>query len=138
MAGALPDGIRVMVGDSLGEMNRYYAMADLVFVGASLGRQGGHNIMEPMALGKPVVMGPSIWGIAFDAEPAARAGAFESLPDAAALEARIKALMADPATLAAMAGRARAFATARTGASARTMDGLAPLLTRSPAPATIR
>lgn len=128
MTGALPRGIRIMVGDSLGEMNRYYAMADLVFVGASLGNQGGHNIMEPMALGKPVVMGPSIWGIAFDAEPAATAGAFESLSDAPALEARIAALLADPATLNAMAQRASAFAASRTGASARTMAGLAALL----------
>lgn len=128
MAGALPEGVRVMVGDTLGEMNRYYAMADLVFVGASLGQLGGHNIMEPMALGKPVVMGPSTWGIAFDAEPAARAGAFESLPDPAALEARIAALLADPATLDAMAQRASAFAASRTGASARTMAGLENLL----------
>jgi len=128
MAGALPQDIRVMVGDSLGEMNRYYAMADLVFVGASLGKQGGHNIMEPMALGKPVVMGPSVWGIAFDAEPAARAGALESLPDATALEMRINALLADPAALSVMARRATDFARSRTGASARTMAGLATLL----------
>ncbi len=128
MAGVLATDARVMLGDSLGEMNRYYAMADLVFVGASLGKLGGHNIMEPMTLGKPVVMGPSTWGIAFDAEPAARAGAFESLPEAQALEARIRSLLADPATLREMATRAAGFARARTGASARTMAGLAALL----------
>ncbi|KPQ06139.1 MAG: 3-deoxy-D-manno-octulosonic-acid transferase [Rhodobacteraceae bacterium HLUCCA12] len=130
MDGPIPAETRVILGDSLGEMNRYYAMADLVFVGASLNALGGHNIMEPMALGKPVVMGPSTWGITFDAEPAGAAGAFESLPDPTALEARIAALMTDADALADMARNAQAFADARKGASARTMAGLAPLLAR--------
>lgn len=124
MAGPVPEGADVLVGDSIGEMNSYYAMADLVFVGASLGELGGHNIMEPLSLGKPVVMGPSIWGIAFDAEPAASAGAFESLPDADALERRIAALMSDPDALRLMSARAASHAARRTGAARRTHVGL--------------
>jgi 3-deoxy-D-manno-octulosonic-acid transferase len=130
---ALPPDTDVLLGDSTGEMNIWYPMADLVFVGASLNDDGGHNIMEPLSLGRPVVMGPSIYGIAFDAEPAAAAGAFASLPDAAALESRIAALLADRAALARMADAAAAFATSRRGATARTMDGLRPLL-RPPSP----
>jgi len=128
MAGKVPMGTRVIVGDSLGEMNAYYPMADLVFVGASLVDHGGHNIMEPMAFGKPVVMGPSTYGIAFAAEPAARAGAFESLPDAHALQARIAALLADGTALDAMGKAALAFATQQTGAADRTYAGLKPLI----------
>lgn len=124
----LPPDTDVLLGDSMGEMNVWYPMADLVFVGASLNGDGGHNIMEPLALGCPVVMGPSIYGIAFDADPAAQAGAFASLPDAAALETHIAALLADRAALSGMAAAATAFAATRRGATARTMDGLRLLL----------
>lgn len=127
MSGQMPD-VRALVGDSIGEMNAYYPMADLVFVGASLVDHGGHNIMEPMALGCPVVTGPSTYGIAFAAGPAARAGACESLPDAAALQARIAALLADPPALARMSDAARTFAAAKTGAAERTVSGLVALL----------
>lgn len=127
MTGALADA-QVLVGDSIGEMNAYYPMADLVFVGASLVDHGGHNIMEPMALGLPVVMGPSIFGIAFAAEPAARAGAFESLPDAGRLERRIAELLADPHALGRMAEAALGFAATRTGAAERTLRGILDLV----------
>lgn len=119
---------RVLVGDTIGEMNLYYAMADLVFVGASLVDHGGHNIMEPMALGRPVVMGPSTYGIAFAADPAARAGAFESLPDVAALQDRIAALIADPAALERMSEAATRFAASHGGAAQRTAAELTALL----------
>ncbi|MBL9051081.1 MAG: glycosyltransferase [Tabrizicola sp.] len=127
MSGQMQDA-KALVGDSIGEMNAYYPMADLVFVGASLVDHGGHNIMEPMALGLPVVMGPSTYGIAFAAEPATRMGAFESLPDATALEARIAALLADRDVLARMAKASRTFAATRTGAAERTVEGLQALL----------
>lgn len=127
-AARLPAQADVLLGDSTGEMNVWYPMADLVFVGASLTGDGGHNIMEPMALGRPVVMGPSIYGIAFAAEPAARMGAFASLPDAAALEARIATLLTDRAALRRMAEGARAFSATQTGAADRTLAGLRALL----------
>lgn len=125
-----PGETDVLLGDSTGEMNVWYPMADLVFVGASLTGDGGHNIMEPMALGRPVVMGPSIYGIAFAAGPAAQMGAFESLPDAPALEDRIARLLPDRAQLARMASAAQRFSASQTGAARRTLDGIAPLLAR--------
>ena len=125
---AIPPQARVLLGDSTGEMNAWYPMADLVFVGASLNGDGGHNIMEPMAMGRPVVMGPSTYGIAFAAEPAAALGAFESLPDVAALEQRITALLTDRAALARMSEAASAFSATQTGAATRTVAALRPLL----------
>lgn len=119
---------QVLVGDSTGEMNAYYSVADLVFVGASLVDHGGHNIIEPMMLGRPVVMGPSTFGIDFAAVPAGRAGAFESLPNAVYLEARIIELLADPATLARMADAAVGFTIDKTGAADKTFLGLLTLL----------
>jgi len=127
MEGVMPEA-QVLVGDSTGEMNAYYPVADLVFVGASLVDHGGHNIIEPMALGRPVVMGPSTYGIDFMAEPARRAGAFESLPDVTALETRIASLFADPPALANMAAAAAAFSAGKTGAAQQTFAGLSALL----------
>ncbi|NRP96154.1 3-deoxy-D-manno-octulosonic acid transferase [Marinobacterium sp. xm-g-59] len=51
--------IDIWIGDSLGEMFSYYAAADLTFVGGSFSGTGGHNPLEPAALGLPIVMGPS-------------------------------------------------------------------------------
>ena len=46
--------------DSIGELMCYYACADVAFVGGSMGEQGGHNALEPAALGKPVLLGPNM------------------------------------------------------------------------------
>ena len=46
--------------DSIGELMSYYACADVAFVGGSFGEQGGHNALEPAALGKPVLLGPNM------------------------------------------------------------------------------
>lgn len=128
MTGPLAPGARILLGDSIGEMNAYYPMADLVFVGASLNGDGGHNIIEPMVFGKPVVMGPSTYGIDFAAEPAAKAGAFASLPDARSLEDQISRLFADAPGLARMGQAAEIFAAEQTGAADRTYRALSVLI----------
>jgi len=46
--------------DTIGELMSYYACADVAYVGGSMGEQGGHNALEPVALGKPVLMGPNM------------------------------------------------------------------------------
>jgi 3-deoxy-D-manno-octulosonic-acid transferase len=48
----------VLLVDTVGELLRFYAMADLAFVGGSLVATGGHNILEPASLGVPVLFGP--------------------------------------------------------------------------------
>jgi 3-deoxy-D-manno-octulosonic-acid transferase len=50
--------IEVFVGDTLGEMMFFYAASDIAFVGGSLVETGGHNPLEPAALGLPVITGP--------------------------------------------------------------------------------
>ena len=69
---------RLLVGDSIGEMDLYLGMADIVFVGASFNNGGGHNIVEALSAGCPVVMGPSTHGIDEVAKDAASAGVFYS------------------------------------------------------------
>ncbi|WP_456391272.1 3-deoxy-D-manno-octulosonic acid transferase, partial [Profundibacter sp.] len=70
----LPDDLDGLFGDSLGEINFYFALADHVFIGDSFNDEGSHNIIEPLSVGKPVVVGPSIWGIEYPAIEALAAG----------------------------------------------------------------
>ncbi|MDH3563431.1 MAG: glycosyltransferase, partial [Gammaproteobacteria bacterium] len=51
----------VFIGDSMGELPLFYAAADVAFVGGSLVHTGGHNLLEPAALGIPVVTGPNVF-----------------------------------------------------------------------------
>lgn len=120
----IPESTQVLVGDSIGEMFVYYAMSDLVFVGGSLGQDGGHNIVEPMAVGRAVVMGPSIYGVAFAAGEASKVGAFQSLPDLPALIAACYELLLDPIRLSRMGQAAARFAATQTGSAKRTLDHL--------------
>ncbi len=60
-------------GDSLGELNFYMSLSDIVFMGDSFNEEGSHNIIEPFALEKPVLVGPSIWGIEYPAMEALEA-----------------------------------------------------------------
>ncbi len=52
------DGINIIVGDSMGEMHSWFAAADVVFIGGSLVNTGGHNPLEAIIQGVPVVSGP--------------------------------------------------------------------------------
>lgn len=55
---AIGDDVTVFLGDTMGELPLFYAGADVAFVGGSLVTTGGHNVLEPAALGVPVVVGP--------------------------------------------------------------------------------
>ena len=71
----LQDGaIDGIFGDSLGEINFYFELADYVFIGNSFNGLGSHNVIEPLALKKSVVVGPSIWGIEYPIVEALEAG----------------------------------------------------------------
>ncbi len=54
----LTESVDVFLGDTMGELTLFYAAADIAFVGGSLVPVGGHNVLEPCALGLPVVFGP--------------------------------------------------------------------------------
>ncbi len=76
-------------GDSLGELNFYMAMSDLVFMGDSLNNEGSHNIIEPFALQKPVIVGPSIWGIEYPALEALDVGILKKISGQKELESAL-------------------------------------------------
>jgi 3-deoxy-D-manno-octulosonic-acid transferase len=58
---ALPVGTEVLVGDTMGELQRLYAAADVAFIGGSLVPHGGQNLLEPCAVEVPVVFGPHMF-----------------------------------------------------------------------------
>ena len=57
-------GIDVFIGDTMGELPLFYAASDVAFVGGSLIEIGGHNMLEPAALGVPVIFGPHVFNFA--------------------------------------------------------------------------
>lgn len=77
----------VLLGDSLGEMYFYLALADIVTVCGSFMPSGSHNVIEPLALCKPVFVGPSIWGIEYPGQEALVAGVLTQVQSADELPA---------------------------------------------------
>jgi len=73
----------VWLGDSMGEMVAYYALADVVLLGGSFARLGGQNLIEPAACGRVVIMGPHTFNFAHAAELAEAAGAAVRVADLA-------------------------------------------------------
>jgi 3-deoxy-D-manno-octulosonic-acid transferase len=115
--------IDVLLGNSLGEMYAYLAMADIVIVGGGFTPKGAHNIIEPLALRKPVLTGPETWTIEFPFAEANLAGVARSVPDGSALLAALQRSAAvDPAKI-------DAFFNEHLGATERTISVLDQLLT---------
>ena len=124
----VPADVGVMLGDSMGEILGYCAAADVVFVGGSLVPLGGQNLIEPIAVGAPVVVGPHTFNFADATAGAIAAGAATRVADAAALVSEVGALLADPARRAAMSAAGREFCAAHRGAADRLWAWLAPQL----------
>src|SRR5207249_375156 len=83
----------VLLLDSLGELLDFYAAADVAFVGGSLVPIGGHNLLEPAALGVPILTGPYNSNSEEIARLLIAGGAAEIVRDAATLGARVSALL---------------------------------------------
>lgn len=58
---ALTGGHDVVILDTIGELGKVYSLGDIIFVGGSLISRGGHNILEPAAHGKPILVGPHMF-----------------------------------------------------------------------------
>jgi 3-deoxy-D-manno-octulosonic-acid transferase len=108
----------------IGELINYYAIADIVFVGGSLVKKGGHNILEPAALAKPVLFGPYMFNFRDIA------GLFLSVQAAIAvrnpqeLKDKISDLLAHPELAAQLGGRARETLFKHQGASRKNSEFL--------------
>lgn len=119
---------QIYLGDTLGELAMLYAAGRVAFVGGSLVALGGHNILEPAALGRPVLSGSSIENFADVAEPLQAAGTLTLVDTTEALADAVADYFANPER-AQRAGQAgRAVIEAHRGALDRTLTGLASLL----------
>ena len=81
--GVQPPQADVWLGDSLGEMALYYGLADAALLGGSFAPLGGQNLIEALACGCPVVLGPHSFNFAEAAEQAVQAGAAKRVADIA-------------------------------------------------------
>jgi 3-deoxy-D-manno-octulosonic-acid transferase len=112
----------VVLVDTLGELARLYATADAVFVGGSLIRHGGQNMMEPCGLARPTVVGPSSFNFP-DAVAVLRAcQGIREIASAAELSGALRAILSDPAAAAAMGQRGREALIAQQGATAKSLE----------------
>lgn len=107
--------------DTIGELRKAYALADVVVIGRSFGALYGSDPMEAAALGKPVVIGPSVADFAATVEAMERDGAIVRTTRAG-LPAVLAELMADPARRRHMGDRARACVLNHQGATARHVE----------------
>ena len=86
----------VLLVDTLGELTLFYAAGDVAFVGGSLVPVGGHNLLEPAALGKPVLSGPSLGNVRESAQALKEAGVLTLVQDAKSLADAAAWLLANP------------------------------------------
>src|SRR6185312_9269145 len=99
----------VLLVDTLGELLDFYAAADVAFVGGSLVPIGGHNLLEPAALGLPIVTGPNNSNSAEAARLLIAKGAVQVAENPQDLAEKVVALLKDPEGRALIGQEGRAF-----------------------------
>jgi hypothetical protein len=105
----------ILLGDSMGEMQNWYACADVVIMGGSLLPYGSHNLIEANALGCPVVLGPSLFNFEQAATESIAAGGSVQVADTAAALRAAAEIAADQGRRARMSVAALSFAQAHRG-----------------------
>ena len=101
----------VLLADTVGEMGLWYRLSPVVFLGGSLGAEGGHNPWEAAGLGAALLHGPRVDNAAADYARLGRAGAAETVRDAAGLAGAVTRLLTTPAVLSARQDAARGAVT---------------------------
>ncbi len=131
--GAAPDGPRdaVILGDTMGELRKFYSLSFASFVGRSLVPMGGSDMIEAAALGKPTAFGPHTFNFP-QADDLASHGAAR-VPDADGLRTQLDAWLRDPASAASAAQHAKQYVVSQQGATRRNVAMLCRLLHRRPA-----
>lgn len=110
---------RVHLGDTMGEMNFYFGACDVAVIGGSFEPLGGQNLIEALAVGAPVVVGPHMFNFAEATELALRTGAAVQVSDAEAAMREALALIGDAQRRRAMSEAGKALCAAHRGATER-------------------
>lgn len=135
--------VDVVLLDSIGELKSIYPLAAIVFVGGSIAKTGGHNILEPAALGASVITGPHTHNFQSIVESFVKAGAIiqlKPMSDSATiveLANVISELLTDPARRRELGGLAQSLVNENRGATERTLESLSSILS-NPASAVER
>jgi 3-deoxy-D-manno-octulosonic-acid transferase len=124
----LPSDTPVLLVDTVGELLTLYAAADAAFVGGSLVGVGGHNLLEPAALGLPVLTGPSHFNGREIAQLLLARGAALEVKSAPDLAATLERLLTQPATLQQMGIIGKEIVAANRGSVARLLSLIEPWL----------
>ena len=112
----------IVLLDSLGELASLYCRADLVFVGGSLNGWGGHNVLEPVLFGKPVVVGPHMQNFRQIASGLRQAGGLVQVGDSETLRRALVDLARDAGKRRAIGAAGQAFAESQRGATERAKE----------------
>ena len=113
---------RVYLGDTMGEMAFYYAACDVAVIGGSFMPLGGQNLIEALAAGTPVVLGPSMYNFAEAARLALEAGAALQAADPRDAMQHANALLGDEAKRRQMAEAGKQLCAAHRGATQRHLE----------------
>jgi len=125
--GALPENA-IVLGDTMGELRKFYRLGDVVFVGRSLVAMGGSDPMEVAGLGKPIVAGPSMENFEMPVRVLQDSQALSVVTDGEALGAEVGRLLSDRSAAVEMGARARKVVLRHQGATRRTVDRLVGIL----------
>lgn len=117
----------VLLLDTLGELAACWGLADVAFVGGSLGNRGGQNMIEPAGYGAALLFGPNTQNFRDVVEMLLTADAARVVRDAADLKKVLAECLADPDRARAAGSRAQQLVLAQQGATARTVELLAGL-----------
>jgi 3-deoxy-D-manno-octulosonic-acid transferase len=118
----------VVLIDTVGELNLFYASADVAFVGGSLVPIGGHNLLEPAALGLPVLTGPFQFNNKEVVQQLLERGAAREVTDANRLAAELEGLLADSVERQRMGAIGREIIAANRGSVSRLLKLMEPSL----------
>ncbi|MBT6601510.1 MAG: hypothetical protein HOB32_07625 [Nitrospina sp.] len=110
----------VLLLDTIGELVEAYSICDIAFVGRSLVPPGGgHNLVEPVSQGKPVLFGPFVENNQHNAEELIKSGIGTQVNNADEMEGSAKKLLSSQTERAKLKGKARGFILHHQGASRR-------------------
>ncbi|MEX2124416.1 MAG: lipid IV(A) 3-deoxy-D-manno-octulosonic acid transferase [Woeseia sp.] len=131
----------VFLGDTMGEVPLFYAASDVAFVGGSLVPVGGHNLLEPAALGLPVVTGPHLFNTQEIADMFVNIGALTRVEDVEQLAVAATRLLKDETIARRLGNLGRDVVLQNRGALERLLHLLEPLIAgvgrRNNAPAPV-
>ena len=112
-------GERVHLGDTMGEMAFYYGACDVAVIGGSFAPLGGQNLIEALAVGAPVIVGPNMFNFSEATELALESGAAVQVADAAVALREAISLLGDGARRRRMGEAGKALCAAHRGATER-------------------